>query len=132
MGKSVGPIVWVVASEVAATALFTALARTSGNFDTLSVLTGCLLFLVPSIYFTMYAFRYTSVQFTSFTVQLFYRGQMGKLVLTALGFALVFKFYSQRNPVALFAAYGLMLTVHVFVAHFLSSQFSQNQTYQNN
>lgn len=74
----------------------------------LSVLVGGLIYLLPNAYFTLYAFRFRGSQQAILILRSIYRGEVGKLILTGLGFALAFIFLKPIDPVALFIAYGLM------------------------
>lgn len=125
MSKWVRPIVWVVASECLAVATLVILTSIHPRIDTISILCGGLVFVIPNSYFTVYAFRYfrmRNVAFMPLVTQMFYRGQMGKIVLTAVGFALVFSFYPSVSPVALFASFCAMMFFHVLVARCICNQ----------
>lgn len=88
---------------------------------------GGLVFLVPNAYFTLYAFRYSGAQ-SALTVALsLHRGQTGKLVLVAAGFALAFRFIQPLHPGYLFAGYLFVLAVHVAVAAKISERFGAVQ-----
>jgi len=83
---------------------------------------GGLVFLIPNIYFTYYAFRYTGADNVHWVLRSFYRGQMGKFMLVGVGFALVFRFFRTLNPLAVFTAFFIMLLIHVLIAAKCSDQ----------
>ena len=73
-----------------------------------SVLLGGLLYWIPNAYFTLYAFRFRGAHAARDMLRSIYRGEMGKFVLTGLGFALIFIGAQPVNAVALFSAYMAM------------------------
>lgn len=74
-----------------------------------STLLGGMIALVPNLYFTYKAFRYFGARSVNAIVQSFWSGEMGKLILTAALFALVFAGVERLNVAALFVGYGLVL-----------------------
>lgn len=84
-----------------------------------SVLLGGLLVLVPHSYFAVYAFRYRGAKYAQQTKLSFYRGQVGKFVLTLVGFALLFALYEEGslelNLLALFGSYIATLAVNLLL-----------------
>ena len=81
-----------------------------------SVLLGIAVFVVPNAYFTLYAFRYRSSDLTPWIVRSFKWGQTGKLALTMVGFALVFKLGTGLIYEAIFGGFIAMVLVHWGVA----------------
>jgi ATP synthase protein I len=73
-----------------------------------SVLYGGLIYWVPNAYFTWLALRYRNTRFPVALVLSFYRGEVGKFLLTATGFAIVFVFVDSLSYLALFSAYIAM------------------------
>ncbi len=90
-----------------------------------SLFVGGVIFVIPNTYFTLYAFRYQGAQWSHLIAQSFLQGQMGKLALSAVAFALVFRFYPTLNAIALFGSYGVLMVVHVAVASWVSNNQSQ-------
>lgn len=88
-----------------------------------SAVVGGLLFVIPNAYFTLYAFRYRGAGWSQLIPLSFNKGLMGKLMLTAAGFAVVFHF-NTPNILALFGSYCLLLVIHVWVAHRVSNRIS--------
>lgn len=85
---------------------------------------GGMVFLVPNAYFTFYAFRYSEAQSTLNVALSLHRGQIGKLILVAVGFALVFRFVEPLHVWPLFLGYLYMLAVHIAVAAKVSARIS--------
>lgn len=77
-----------------------------------SLLLGGIIHLLPTIYFARQVFRFSGARAAHRVAQSFYRGELGKFLLTGLGFALVFTLVESLNPLALFVGYGLMLVSH--------------------
>ena len=83
----------------------------------LSLLLGGLIQLLPSIYFARQVYKFSGASAAHRVTQSFYRGEMGKFILTAIGFALVFSLVESLSPPAIFAGFGLMIASHAgFVA----------------
>lgn len=74
-----------------------------------STLLGGLIGFLPNLYFTYKAFRYFGARSVRAIVQSFWSGEMGKLILTAALFALVFAGVERLNVAALFVGYALVL-----------------------
>ncbi len=73
---------------------------------------GGLVQVIPSAYFGFYAFRYRGARATHSLLQSMYRGEVGKFVLTLLGFAFAFSSPARAEAIWIFAAYGAMALVH--------------------
>ncbi|MBE7374142.1 F0F1 ATP synthase subunit I [Pseudomonas sp. AL-54] len=76
-----------------------------------SALCGGLIALLANVYFAYKAFRYFGARSTRAIIQSFWSGEMGKQILAATLFALVFVGVRPLQPVALFAGYLLVLGV---------------------
>ena len=74
-----------------------------------SVLLGGFTALIPQMYFTFQAFRFSGAKAARQVSQAFYRGQAGKFMLNLLLFALVFSLFEKVDVLALFAGYILIL-----------------------
>lgn len=81
-----------------------------------SCLLGALIYLVPNLYFTLYAFRFSKVEHVQWIAKSFNTGEYGKLALVAVGFALVLKFIQPLNPVMLFAGFCSLVALQWFIA----------------
>lgn len=80
-----------------------------------SVVAGCLVFILPSAYFTFSALPRPLEGEPSWFLISFFKGQIGKLALTAVGFALVFLFVSPLHVPSFFMVYSILLLAHVVV-----------------
>lgn len=90
---------------------------------------GGLIYFLPNIYFTLYAFRYQGPAYKELIVRSFYWGQSSKLMLVAMGFALVFRFYPAANTTAVFCAFFAMIVSQWLIARQVSAyqhEVSQN------
>lgn len=76
-----------------------------------SGLLGGLIALLANVFFAYKAFRYFGARSSKAIVQSFWSGEMGKLILTSVLFALVFVGVKPLQPVALFTGYLLALLV---------------------
>ena len=74
-----------------------------------SGLLGGLIALLTNLYLAYKAFRYFGARSVRAVVQSFWAGEMGKLILTAVLFALVFVGVQPLEPLALFGGYLLVL-----------------------
>ena len=74
-----------------------------------SALCGGLIALSANVYFAYKAFRYFGARSTRAIIQSFWSGEMGKQILAAALFALVFVGVKELNVAALFVGYGLVL-----------------------
>jgi ATP synthase protein I len=74
-----------------------------------SGLLGSLIALLANVFFASKAFRYFGARSSKAIVQSLWSGAMGKQILTAALFALVFVGVKPLQPVALFAGYLLVL-----------------------
>lgn len=82
------------------------------HFDSVlaySAMLGCLVYWIPNAYFARLAFRYSSAQFPTMSLQSIYRGEIGKFLLTAMGFAVIFVCIKPLSHWAMFTAYLAMI-----------------------
>lgn len=114
------PLLVVFAGLSISCLVLTAVAGYWGAQVAESVFWGCLVFALPTLYFTLYAFRYKGSQQVALMARSFYWGQASKLSLMAMGFALVFVFVKPLIVSALFAGFCLMIPAHLVVAMFVS------------
>jgi len=85
----------------------------SGAESAWSALMGGLIFILPNAYFTRSAFRGNEQESPHFIVRWFYIGEAGKLVLTAVMFALCFVLLESLQVKVLFVTYILMIIVNL-------------------
>ncbi len=78
-----------------------------------SVLIGGLLFILPSIYFGLMAFRAGSDKLPKLALHNMYRGEVGKFMLTSIGFAVAFVIFKPLDVVALFSSFIVMMLINL-------------------
>lgn len=81
----------------------------------LSALVGGLIQIIPQAWFSRQAFKYAGARQMDLVVRSMYRGEFGKVVLTAAMFAAAFTLNRQWNYIALFSAFLLMMPLQLFV-----------------
>ena len=70
-----------------------------------SVLIGGTIYLIPNMYFALYAFRFKGAHAAREMLLSFYRGEMGKFLLSGVGFAVAFTLVKPLDVLMLFSAY---------------------------
>lgn len=81
-----------------------------------SMLIGGVIQIGPQAYFTRFAFRYVGARQAPKILRAIHKGETGKLLLTAVLFALTFHFVRPLHIPALFLTYGFMVIVQWFCA----------------
>lgn len=79
-----------------------------------SALIGGAIYLIPNIYFALYAFRYRGAHAARYVLLGFYRGEMGKFLLSGVGFAIAFTLVKSLDVLLLFGTY-LTLTIYQWI-----------------
>lgn len=78
-----------------------------------SLLAGGLIHVVGSSYFSRQVFRYQGARQMHKTVQAMYRGETGKILLSASLFVMAFLALRPLNHAMLFAGYLVMVPIHL-------------------
>ena len=81
-----------------------------------SYLLGALVFILPNLYFIIYAFRYQGANASLWVIKSFSQGEYGKLVLSGLGFALVYRFNQALHIQSFFAGFACMIALQWLIA----------------
>ena len=81
---------------------------TQGWVAAYSAWLGGLTALIPNVYFTYKAFQYFGARSIGVIVQAFWAGEIGKLILTAVFFAVLFLGVKPLNVLAVFIGYILV------------------------
>lgn len=115
----------IVAQLVVCAVLTLALLPLGLNFA-LSSLLGGLCCSLPNAYFIWKAFRYQGARSAKLIVSSFYRGEAGKLVLTTIGFILVFTLVKPLEPLALFGSFIAVQLVSWFAPSLVVRQQSKS------
>lgn len=90
-----------------------------------SFLLGALIYLVPNLYFTNYAFRYSGAKAARWIAGSFSLGESGKLALAAVGFALVLKYVQPLDARLLFVGFISLVILQWFIAIRISRQLDK-------
>ncbi|OEC38013.1 F0F1 ATP synthase subunit I [Pseudomonas sp. 1D4] len=90
-----------------------------------SGLCGGLIAWLPNLYFAHKAFRYSGARAAQAIVRSFYAGEMGKLILTAVLFALTFAGVKPLEAPALFGAFLLTQAVSWFAPLLMRTRYSK-------
>ncbi len=98
-----------------------------GQTPVLSFVTGALIQIGPAWWFTRQAFRYTGASQTLKIVRSMYLGEIGKIIMTAILFALVFVLLKPLDISTLFSGYIMMLLIHVYATAMLLRQGQQEK-----
>ncbi|MCG8908321.1 MULTISPECIES: F0F1 ATP synthase subunit I [Pseudomonas] len=96
-----------------------------GSVAGYSGLLGGLIAWLPNLYFARKAFRYSGARSAQLIVRSFYAGEAGKLILTAVLFALTFAGVKPLAPLALFGLYLLTLAVSWFAPLLMRNTFTR-------
>lgn len=92
-----------------------------GTNAALSAAAGGLASLIPNLYFAYRTFRYSGARSAQMILRSFYSGEAIKLVMTALIFAVVFKYLKTLNVAALFGGF-IMVQMAVWLTPLLSDR----------
>ncbi len=110
-----------VVALLAALVLWQWLGAVSGY----SGLCGGLIAWLPNLYFAWKAFRFTGARAAQAIVRSFYAGEAGKLILTAVLFALTFAGVKPLAPLAVFGVFGLTQLVSWFAPLLMKTRLSR-------
>ena len=99
------PVHRVIVAQLALSVALALAMLPLGTVFALSSLLGGLCCSLPNAYFVWRAFRYRGARSAKLIVSSFYRGEAGKLVLTSVGFILVFTLVKPLEPLALFGTF---------------------------
>jgi ATP synthase protein I len=87
-----------------------------------SVLIGGLNQIVPQAWFSYYAFKYGGANKTQLILRSMYRGETGKILLTASGFVAVFVLFDDLNVLGFMATFIAMIPLQLgLVAKFVNT-----------
>ena len=121
---------WVVFPMLLAQGVVVLLAalvlwRWLGAVSGYSGLCGGLIAWLPNMYFAWKAFRFTGARAAQAIVRSFYAGEAGKLILTAVLFALTFAGVKPLAPLAVFGVFGLTQLVSWFAPLLMKTRLSR-------
>jgi ATP synthase protein I len=101
-------IIWL--QQIIVIAVVSVVVSWSKSKADYSVLVGGMIYLLPNIYFALYAFRFRGAHAARFILLSFYRGEMGKFLLSGVGFAIAFTLVKPLDVLLLFSIY-IALTI---------------------
>ncbi|WP_370980532.1 ATP synthase subunit I [Agaribacterium sp. ZY112] len=123
--KNFSPLLFSLKFQLIAFVIVVPIAALWGKVECYSLGLGMIVFVLPNLYFTYYAFRFRGARHAAWIKQSFMWGQMGKLSLTAVCFALIFRFVQPLNVMALFTGFCLMLILQCWLARKVANTFAE-------
>lgn len=110
MGKQIGQLILKLwGQQLGILLLIVSIVWWFNPWVAYSMLLGGLIYWIPNAYFTLYTFRFRGAQAAAIVLRSMYRGEVGKFMLTVVGFALVFTWVKPIEPIALFVTYIVMI-----------------------
>ena len=115
------PVYRVIVAQLAMT-IFIAVGSLliSGTVLAYSALVGGLISALPNSYFALHAFRYQGARNAQNVVKGFIRGELGKIIITVMLFALSFTLITSLNELALILGFTLTHFTGVVMSGFIS------------
>jgi len=122
------PVYKVILAQLAITGFISVISLLfSGTTMALSVLLGGLISALPNSYFALHAFKYSGARNAEKIVRGFVRGELGKIVITVVLFALSFGLISNLNELALILGFIATHFVGVMMSGLISYSPSSNK-----
>ena len=123
------PVYKVIIAQLAVTVFIAVLSLLiSGIVLAYSALLGGLISAVPNSYFALHAFRFQGARNAQNVVKGFIRGELGKIIITVMLFALSFTLITSLNEIALLLGFTLTHFTGVVMSGFISYSPSTNKT----
>ena len=123
------PVYKVTIAQLAATVFIAVISLLiSGIILAYSLLLGGLISAVPNSYFAFHAYRYQGARNAQNVVKGFIRGELGKIIMTVVLFALSFTLITSLNELVLILGFTLIHFVGVLMSGFISYSPTQNKT----
>lgn len=121
------PVHKVIVAQLLATAFIaTTSLLLSGTITAYSTLMGGLISALPNSYFAFEAFRYQGATKADLVVKSFIRGELGKIGITLLLFALSFTLITKLNELALILGFISIHFTGVMASAFIDYRPSRN------
>ena len=115
------PVHKVIVAQLAATGLMTLISLLiSGTIIAYSVLLGGLISALPNSYFALHAFKFQGARNAEKVVKSFIKGELGKIIITVILFALSFALISNLNELALILGFVVTHFVGVMMSGVIS------------
>lgn len=115
------PVRFTLTVQFIAITVVALLALWYGQIQAKSLVLGALVFVIPNLYFTHYAFRYSGADASDWIKQSFLWGQTGKLLLAIFGFALVFRYVNPLAKEWFFTGYILLIILQWWLSYKLAN-----------
>lgn len=123
------PVYKVIIAQLAVTVFIAVISLLiSGTVLAYSALLGGLISALPNSYFALHAFRYQGARNAQRVVKGFIRGELGKIVITVMLFALSFTLITSLNELALILGFTLTHFAGVVMSGFISYSPTSNKT----
>ena len=123
------PVYKVIVAQLAATVFIAAVSLLFlGNVYAYSVLLGGLISALPNSYFALQAFKYQGARNADKVVKSFIRGQLGKIGITIVLFALSFTLITNLSELALILGFITAHFVGVMMSGLISYSPTSNKT----
>ena len=123
------PVYKVIVAQLAATVFIAAVSLLFlGNVNAYSVLLGGLISALPNSYFALQAFKYQGARNADKDVKSFIRGQLGKIGITIVLFALSFTLITNLSELALILGFITAHFVGVMMSGLISYSPTNNKT----
>lgn len=110
------PIHRIAITQLVSLLLLASAALMVGRVTAYSVLMGGMVHIVPQAWFTRMAYRYSGARQAPNILSAMYKGEAGKLLLTATLFALMFVFVQPLQVPSVFFGYVVMIVVYGYSA----------------
>ena len=115
------PVYKVIVAQLAVSTFVAIISLfVSGTVLAYSILLGGLISALPNSYFALHALRYQGARNAQRVVKSFMRGELGKIIITAVVFALSFALITTLNELALILVFILTQFVGVAMSGFIS------------
>lgn len=123
------PVYKVILAQLAITGFISVISLLfSGTMMAVSVLLGGLISALPNSYFALHAFKYSGARNADKIVRGFIRGELGKIVITVVLFALSFALITSLNELALILGFIATHFVGVMMSGLISYSPSSNKS----
>jgi len=123
------PVYKVIVAQLAATVFIAAVSLLiSGNVIAYSILLGGLISALPNSYFAFQAFKYQGARNADKVVKSFIKGELGKIGITIVLFALSFTLITNLSELALILGFITTHFVGVMISGLIGYSPTSNKT----
>jgi ATP synthase protein I len=123
------PVYKVIVAQLAITVFIAIISLLfPGTTMAYSVLLGGLISALPNSYFALHAFKYQGARNADRVVKSFIKGELGKIVITMVLFALSFTLITNLNELALMLGFIVTHFVGVMMSGFINYSPTNNKT----